>query len=184
MSGLLQDAVDHVVWISLVYVLQDLVHSGGVWTAGQDHPLLIFGSKVHPDAATSASAEKTTNLTLIQFLQEVSDTSYWKRKPVQTTLINTHFFNNLVLLSPYSHCDSLNNTKTEQKCVEVKVTKPLLLNAPKQYKLSNQKSEMQFNNCDINKNNTLLFLIRHQKSSCFCFREDYTFTESSGSSVR
>lgn len=46
-SSLLQDAEDRVVGGGSVDVLQDLVHTGGLRTAGQNHPLLTFRSNIH-----------------------------------------------------------------------------------------------------------------------------------------
>lgn len=47
LSSLLQDAEDRVVGSGSVDVLQDLVHTGGLRTAGQNHPLLTFRTNIH-----------------------------------------------------------------------------------------------------------------------------------------
>ncbi len=57
LSSLLQDAEDRVVGGGSADVLQDLVHSGGVRTAGQDHPLLVFRANVHGAAEEASPPE-------------------------------------------------------------------------------------------------------------------------------
>lgn len=54
MSSLLQDAEDWVIGRGFADVLQDLVYSWRVWSAWQNHPLLILRTNVH-SAADSAS---------------------------------------------------------------------------------------------------------------------------------
>lgn len=61
LSSLFQDAEDRVIGGGSVDVLQDLVHGGGVGTAGQHHPLLIFGADIHPAEDPAPPPASDTN---------------------------------------------------------------------------------------------------------------------------
>lgn len=59
LSGLLQDAEDRVVGSGSVDVLQDQVHSRGLGTTGQNHPLFIFRTNIHSAADQAPPSAKT-----------------------------------------------------------------------------------------------------------------------------